>query len=98
MPASKVSSMWKSWKAFRFSAMLVCAFSRSVLSVMITVRLQADTTEASYSCAPYMIEREGFSRASARPRQLRREQDRGNHALRIGKALPGDIERRAVIN
>src|SRR5690242_9036722 len=29
MPASNVSSRWKSWNAFRFSAMFDCAFSRS---------------------------------------------------------------------
>src|SRR5436190_4710583 len=32
IPASNVSSRWKSWNAFRFSAMEACAFSRSVLS------------------------------------------------------------------
>src|SRR5690242_19424378 len=29
MPASNVSSRWKSWNAFRFSAMFDCAFSRT---------------------------------------------------------------------
>src|SRR5581483_3357510 len=33
-PASKVSRMWKSWNAFRFSAIDCCAFSRSVFSAI----------------------------------------------------------------
>src|SRR4029079_16023803 len=84
MPASNVSRTGKSVKALWFSAMLACASSRSVFSVMKRFRV-------------FVVSRS--TRLPLRgSRQARRKQHGGDHTLGIGHAWARDVERGAMID
>src|ERR1700730_9410120 len=101
-PASNVSRRWKSWKALRFSAMLDCAFSRSVFSAIVLATLKGRPTSVAQGF--HLQERFGGPpkpwrrRSALRSCPPRGKQARRDHTLRIGHAFAGDVERRAVID